>query len=208
MTKRKSRRWRAGKQPRSRKRAKKTWLYLGWLDQQDPVHIGIQAYIGLKTTSGKNSRNFHTLGYEMGNLQKLVFLHTQKVLFHTLENNFIPWSLFHTLKTFFIPWNNNFIPFLVCFIAWKLFSYLYTTISYLVKFFLLYTVLSFHTKHQHFVSLSWYFIPSGQKTAHLSMKWRPRVWNKSMTVWKIWQMLWKYDMTIIVIWVCFVHCQW
>jgi hypothetical protein len=31
-----------------------------------------------------------TLGYEMGNLQKLVFLHTQKVLFHTLKNNFIP----------------------------------------------------------------------------------------------------------------------
>jgi hypothetical protein len=41
-------------------------------------------------SSGKNSRNFHTLGYEMGNLQKLVFLHTQKVLFHTLEKNFIP----------------------------------------------------------------------------------------------------------------------
>jgi hypothetical protein len=61
MTKRKSRRWRSGKQPRSRKRAKKTWLYLGWLDQQDPVHIGIQAYIGLKTrlprTGGISSKD-------------------------------------------------------------------------------------------------------------------------------------------------------
>jgi hypothetical protein len=40
--------------------------------------------------SGKNSDFFHTLGYEMGNLQKLFFFHTQKVLFHTLKNNFIP----------------------------------------------------------------------------------------------------------------------
>jgi hypothetical protein len=70
-----------------------------------------------RVSSGKNSRNFHTLGYEMGNLQKLVFLHTQKVLFHTLNNNFIPYnffsylqSLFHTLKTFFIPLYINFIP--------------------------------------------------------------------------------------------------
>jgi hypothetical protein len=43
-------------------------------------------------TSGKNSRYFHSLGYEMGNFQKLVFFHTQKkkILFHTVTNNFIP----------------------------------------------------------------------------------------------------------------------
>jgi hypothetical protein len=35
--------------------------------------------------SGKNSRNFHTLGYEMGNFQKLVFFHTQMVLFQTIN---------------------------------------------------------------------------------------------------------------------------
>ena len=40
--------------------------------------------------SGKNSRYFHTLGYEIGNFQKSVFFHNQKVLFHTLKNNFIP----------------------------------------------------------------------------------------------------------------------
>jgi hypothetical protein len=54
-------------------------------------------------TSGKNSRNFHTLGYEMGNLQKLVFLHTQKILFHTLKNNFILYNFFYTFKVCFIP---------------------------------------------------------------------------------------------------------
>jgi hypothetical protein len=40
--------------------------------------------------SGKNSRYFHTLGYENIFLQKSDFLHTQKILFHTLKNNFIP----------------------------------------------------------------------------------------------------------------------
>jgi hypothetical protein len=50
--------------------------------------------------SGKNSRNFHTLGYEMGNLQKLVLLHTQKVLFYFLKNNFIPYNIFSYLPKF------------------------------------------------------------------------------------------------------------
>jgi hypothetical protein len=52
--------------------------------------IGLSAFSIV--TSGKNSDFFHTLGYEMemGNLQKLVFFHTQNVLFHTLKNNFIP----------------------------------------------------------------------------------------------------------------------
>jgi len=36
----------------------------------------------------------------MGNLQKLVFLHTQKVLFHTLKNNFIPLNYFSYLQSF------------------------------------------------------------------------------------------------------------
>ncbi len=84
---------------------------------------GFQDPPGIKNTtllaSGKNCRYFHTLGYEIGNFQKSVFFHTQKVLFHTLKNNFIPWNLFHTFKFFFIPW--------------KLFSYPYTTISYLLK---------------------------------------------------------------------------
>jgi hypothetical protein len=40
--------------------------------------------------SGKNSRYFHTQGYENIFLQKLDFFHTQKILFHTLKNNFIP----------------------------------------------------------------------------------------------------------------------
>jgi hypothetical protein len=40
--------------------------------------------------SGKNSRYFHTLGYENIFLQKSDFLHTQKRLFHTLKNDFIP----------------------------------------------------------------------------------------------------------------------
>ena len=116
----------------------------------------------LFTASGKNSRNFHTLGYEMGNLQKLVFLHTQKVPFHTLENNFIPWSLFHTLKTFFIPLYINFIP--LKFVSY-LENFFHTFIQQfhtLWNFFLLFTVLSFHTKHKHFVPWTWYFIPSGQ----------------------------------------------
>ena len=146
----------------------------------------------------------------MGNLQKLVFLHTQKVLFHTLENNFIPWSLFHTLKTFFIPWNNNFIP-LVCFIPWKLFSYLYKDHHHqqfhtLWNFFLLYTVLSFHT------SISYPDHGISYQVAKKQLIW---VWNEGQgyetSAWrceKIWQMLWKYDMPInvcfIVIWVCFV----
>jgi hypothetical protein len=62
----------------------------------------------------------------MGNFQKLVFLHTQKVLFHTLKNNFIPYnffsylqSLFHTLKPFFIPSYINFIPLYINFIIDK-----------------------------------------------------------------------------------------
>ena len=41
--------------------------------------------------------DFHTLGYETIFLQKSNFFHTQKVLFHTLENCFIPskkWKLF------------------------------------------------------------------------------------------------------------------
>jgi hypothetical protein len=92
--------------------------------------------------SGKNSRNFHTLGYEMGNLQKLVFLHTQKVLFHTLKNNFILYnffsylqSLFHTLKTFFIPLYINFMPLKFVSYLENFFHTFYATISYLVKFF-------------------------------------------------------------------------
>ncbi len=32
----------------------------------------------------------------MGNFQKLVFLHTQKVLFHTLKNNVIPYIFLET----------------------------------------------------------------------------------------------------------------
>ena len=51
--------------------------------------------------------------------------------------------------------------------------------------------IGFHTQHRYENSAK------GIKTAHLGMKWRPRVWNKSMTVWKIWQMLWKYDMPIV-----------
>jgi hypothetical protein len=53
--------------------------------------------------SGKNSRYFHTLGYENIFLQKSDFLHTQKILFHTLKNNFIPSKkkLFSYLKNFF-----------------------------------------------------------------------------------------------------------
>ncbi len=122
------------------------------------------------SSSGKNSRNFHTLGMKW-EIFKNWFFFIPKT-FHTLKNNFIPYnffsylqSLFHTLKTFFIPLYINFIP-------WKFVSYLekkfhtwwwssfycsyrnkiyYTTISYLVNFFLLYAVLSFHTKHQHFV---------------------------------------------------------
>jgi hypothetical protein len=43
----------------------------------------LRQYLG--PTSGKNSRNFHTLGYEMGNFQKLVFFHTQMVLFQTIN---------------------------------------------------------------------------------------------------------------------------
>jgi hypothetical protein len=68
------------------------------------------------TTSGKNSRNFHTLGYEMGNLQKLVFFHTQKVLFHTLENNFIPLKFVSYLENFFHTFIHQFHTFEVCFI--------------------------------------------------------------------------------------------
>jgi hypothetical protein len=88
----------------------------------------------------------------MGNLQKLVFLHTQKVLFHTLKNNFILYnffsylqSLFHTLKTFFIPLYINFMPL-------KFVSYLENFFhTFYDKIFLLHSVLSFHTKHKHFV---------------------------------------------------------
>ena len=69
----------------------------------------LQPLVALRETmvfapSGKNSRNFHTLGYEIGNFQKLVFFHTQMVLFQTLK------------KFYF-------------------FSYLCTTISYLVNYF-------------------------------------------------------------------------
>jgi len=44
----------------------------------------------LVLSSGKNSRYFHTLGCENIFLQKSDFLHTQKRLFHTLKNDFIP----------------------------------------------------------------------------------------------------------------------
>jgi len=54
------------------------------------VPIGYMALELFFDSSGKNSDFFHTLGYEMGNLQKLVFFHTKKVFFHTLKNNFIP----------------------------------------------------------------------------------------------------------------------
>jgi hypothetical protein len=50
-----------------------------------PPSLPIQHTLSIRKK--KKSRNFHTL--EMGNLQKLVFLHTQKVLFHTLKNDFI-----------------------------------------------------------------------------------------------------------------------
>jgi hypothetical protein len=46
--------------------------------------IAIQTQAPSSAASGKNSRNFHTLGYEMGNFQKLVFFHTQMVLFQTI----------------------------------------------------------------------------------------------------------------------------
>jgi len=52
-----------------------------------------------------------------------------------------PWKQFHTLKfvsyleNFFHTFIHQFHTFEVCFIPWKLFSYLYATISYLVKFF-------------------------------------------------------------------------
>ena len=58
-------------------------------------------------TSGKNNRYFHTLGYEMGNFQKLVFFSYPKGTFS------YPRKLFHTLKkmkTFFIPLYKSFIP--------------------------------------------------------------------------------------------------
>ena len=103
----------------------------------------------------KTSRYFHTLGYEMGNLQKLVFFHTQKVLFHTLENNFIPWSLFHTLKTFFIPLYINFIPLKFVSYLENFFHTFMQQFHTLWIFFLLFTVLSFHTKHKHFVPWAW-----------------------------------------------------
>ena len=93
--------------------------------------------VGGGAASGKNSRNFHTLGYEMGNLQKLVLLHTQKVLFYFLKNNFIPYNFFSYLpkfvsylENFFIPLNINFIPLMF--------------VSYLENFF--HTLIhSFHT---------------------------------------------------------------
>jgi hypothetical protein len=76
-------------------------------------------------SSGKNSRYFHTLGYETIFLQKSNFFHTQKVLFHTLENCFIPSK------------------------KWKLFSYPYTKVSYLENFF--HTLIQkFHTLSKYF----------------------------------------------------------
>ncbi len=76
-------------------------------------------------TSGKNSRYFHTLGYETIFLQKSNFFHTQKVLFHTFENYFIPSK------------------------KWKLFSYPFTKISYLENFF--HTLIQkFHTLSRYF----------------------------------------------------------
>jgi hypothetical protein len=76
-------------------------------------------------TSGKNSWYFHTLGYETIFLQKSNFFHTQKVLFHTLENCFIPSK------------------------KWKLFSYPYTKVSYLENFF--HTLIQkFHTLSKYF----------------------------------------------------------
>jgi hypothetical protein len=75
--------------------------------------------------SGKNSWYFHTLGYETIFLQKSNFFHTQKVLFHTLENCFIPSK------------------------KWKLFSYPYTKVSYLENFF--HTLIQkFHTLSKYF----------------------------------------------------------
>ena len=218
----------------------------------------------------------------MGNLQKLVFFHTQKELFHTLKNNFILKCFFWTFKVCFIPWKllyNNFIPcenffcYMLCFhfipstsisypehgISYQVAKFSYPTqpISYSSSHFPLFSlpdsivcIHSFTTErishvcrcflwpnyvaqsssapmavtgtncthmtgigfHTLFVTLCtqhrYENSAKGIKTAHLGMKWRPRVWNKSMTVWKIWQMLWKYDMSInvcfIVIWVCFV----
>ena len=84
-----------------------------------------------KTSSGKNSWYFHTLGYETIFLQKSNFFHTQKVLFHIPSKTIsYPEFFFHTFKFIFIPW--------------KLFSYPYTKISYLVNDF-------FHTLKNNFI---------------------------------------------------------
>jgi hypothetical protein len=54
------------------------------------LKAGSESRQAVQAASGKNSRYFHTLGYENIFLQKSDFFHTQKVLFHTLKNYFIP----------------------------------------------------------------------------------------------------------------------
>jgi hypothetical protein len=109
----------------------------------------------------------------MGNLQKMVFFHTQKVLFYTWNflfsyprvwnGKFAKLVFFHTRKVLFHTWNFYFHTFKFLFSYLK--NFFHTPIQKfhtLWKLFLFHVVLSFHTKHKHFVAWAWYFIPSVQ----------------------------------------------
>jgi len=65
-------------------------VYLGRVLLGFLIVYVLDVYAPVGDASGKNSRYFHTLGYENIFLQKSDFLQTQKILFHTLKNNFIP----------------------------------------------------------------------------------------------------------------------
>jgi hypothetical protein len=77
-----------------------------------------------RRSSGKNSRNFHTLGYEMGNLPKWFFFIPNRYFFipsKTISDREIFKVFFIPLKFFFMPLYIHFIPcencfgFLLCF---------------------------------------------------------------------------------------------
>ena len=121
--------------------------------------------------SGKNSRNFHTLGYENVEnifLQKLDFFHTQNFIpsklisypqknenfFHTLIQKF------HTLKTFFIPLKIHTLSRYFSFF-WYLEIFFHTLEnSYLVKMFFNFIPCQdiFHTLKKQFHTLTFKFL--------------------------------------------------
>jgi hypothetical protein len=98
--------------------------------------------------SGKNSRKFRTLGFEIGNFQKLNFIN----FFRTQKSFFIPLIKIHTKQFFFVPLNFFYYPDFI-------FSYLHVRFFIPQHYFFEPSVL-FHTVYTYlYIDIFEFFIP-------------------------------------------------